>query len=868
MDIVKKLRNILKAASLLAIVGVILTSGSVGQVEAIDQDLADKFHVTKRYTSFPVCTKSQVIVKDLYITGQGRQDGFVDACIYKTKKYDYAESSSLRLVRAIGQEKFYKIYESMSLVISGTNTEVATLRYNGSSEPSFSDSYVGITDSLSEAIEPVLYTGQNGQIEIQNYILNKNKFSWVTDSNEDRVQVEGVAISNNARFIAYVDRSYKLTLVDRETGSRKMVAENVRYWKGNYREPSFGAVSSNGRFVYLSGYERMYDTYDCRQDKTECEYVVNTQYTRTNLRSMRLYFDDIEEHLMLLNEEDNQLNRYDEIGLYGYLKLPNNHGIDYLALGDSYSSGEGDIDDAFGTPYLSGTERDGGCHLSYHSYPYLLRDYWGINSNLMKSVACSGAKVLPDYYGGGIYYGQNRQLLDISSEERIKEQGEALTEFKPGVVRQIDFVKAYKPNRITFTGGGNDVGFASIINYCASSYSMLGTIFFNETCAYVYDSQLKADLNRQIDDQYSYNKKFIENIKEVSPATEIYMIGYPQFVASGWSCKQRSGILDEAERQMIRQSVTRLNNTLKRVARDTNVYYVDIEDSLADGQICEGSDYMTGPLKVMAQTLKVEDSNMYHPNAKGHKKIAESIYNKISSGMDYNLLDIPLETNGRNIIRTAVLPNYAGIGSTHTVKMGPGIFGPDGQVTGDWFSQKLRIGSVHTESDGSLTMRVTIPKDIGIGSHLFNLSGVDGKGEPVVVQQFVNITSDIPGDADGDGIADEDDKCFALTEWYKDGENICSTSEKQAISTNFVSGASLTDSPASIMASTYSNQDDNPFAVTSSDQFIQRAAVNDKVASKDVLAQKYIGFTWWIISLVAIITVGALTIWYKKQNTQ
>ncbi len=59
--------------------------------------------------------------------------------------------------------------------------------------------------------------------------------------------------------------------------------------------------------------------------------------------------------------------------------------IEYLALGDSYISGEG----AF--QYKDGTDTDNNrCHLSSRSYPYLLGQALDLSS--YNSVACSGAK--------------------------------------------------------------------------------------------------------------------------------------------------------------------------------------------------------------------------------------------------------------------------------------------------------------------------------------------------------------------------------------------------------------------------------------------------------------------------------------------
>ena len=80
----------------------------------------------------------------------------------------------------------------------------------------------------------------------------------------------------------------------------------------------------------------------------------------------------------------------------------------------------------------------------------------------MKSVACSGAQVLPDFNGRvDNYYGQSRRLINDSDIDDTRQK--SLISFIPGYIPQLEFVKRYKPKLVTFTGGGNDVGFAEIL---------------------------------------------------------------------------------------------------------------------------------------------------------------------------------------------------------------------------------------------------------------------------------------------------------------------------------------------------------------------------------------------------------------------
>jgi hypothetical protein len=80
--------------------------------------------------------------------------------------------------------------------------------------------------------------------------------------------------------------------------------------------------------------------------------------------------------------------------------------LDFLSLGDSFSSGEGETSDNF---YQKGTnDTYEKCHLSTRSYPYLTAKILGLSDQFVKSVACSGATTndvigwTPDYQGQGI----------------------------------------------------------------------------------------------------------------------------------------------------------------------------------------------------------------------------------------------------------------------------------------------------------------------------------------------------------------------------------------------------------------------------------------------------------------------------------
>ncbi|MGH9858334.1 MAG: hypothetical protein ACRD4B_10865, partial [Acidobacteriota bacterium] len=113
----------------------------------------------------------------------------------------------------------------------------------------------------------------------------------------------------------------------------------------------------------------------------------------------------------------------------------------YVALGDSFSSGEGAGD------YIPGTDVQGVnmCHTSTNSYPYLINEQLNLTNFL--SVACSGA--------------------EIENYDTIPQYEDAtMGENHPGAKAQAKALELFLPDIITITMSGNDIGFADKLEYC------------------------------------------------------------------------------------------------------------------------------------------------------------------------------------------------------------------------------------------------------------------------------------------------------------------------------------------------------------------------------------------------------------------
>lgn len=300
----------------------------------------------------------------------------------------------------------------------------------------------------------------------------------------------------------------------------------------------------------------------------------------------------------------------------------------YLALGDSYASGEGDLQNK----YLPGTDIWGDyfsnpatpremCHQSSASYPYIIAAQMGYGKGgMMQSVACSGATMY-DVYSANFsnnnfidsnYHGQVTQLpfkytdnrnnqryegprlTSISNESELKDI--ARNDYTPGRVQQIEFVEKTKPEYLTIMMGGNDVGFAAKLMNC--TFDLLGV------CSETTPEGRKSTLE-SLHSMYEPLKDMYSTIKSKSPETRIFVIGYPEFFDEDntlcWDAQ-----FSREERKSFTEYIQYFNAVIKNAANDAGVKYIDISNSLLGGGVCGGGTYMSNMSEL--PTMFINDS--------------------------------------------------------------------------------------------------------------------------------------------------------------------------------------------------------------------------------------------------------------------
>ena len=595
------------------------------------------------------------------------------------------------------------------------------------------------------------------------------------------VSTRGWGTSANGRYIVYGEtsqrrpdpNSYRYIRYDTKTGERKGFGRSRAH---DTIIPVF-AVSNDGREIIATSRDGLLFW----EVDTLCVVDINS-FERSTCPERVLSADEHRNYSFpastLQYNEDEQTIRYSsttsdhsETVVYRKPGYESPKRIQYLALGDSYSSGEGDVTNG----YIRGTESPKQCHLSPRSYPFLLRNKWSVSRDKMESVACSGAEVGKDYMSNvDRYNGQDNRLAGDPYSDFTKKR--ALEKFTPGIVPQIEFVKRYKPETITLTGGGNDIGFGRILRECAGKPG---------TCSYAGDSESREVIINTIYDHYDVMRDLISKIQAASPSTKIIIVGYPQFTAhSASGCGLNAGMLNTLEKHWIWSWVSSYNDRLKTVAADAGVFYADVKNSLVGGRLCESHRYVTGLHDLTISKLWNKNTQeLFHPNAAGHAKMAETIYEQYPSvnPVQKSVVTMSLSTDkpeNYQISRKTELtkdPDLLTKRGRISIVQPPVTFEPGSNVEIKMFSDPVVLGSAIAGEDGSFSFETTLPESIDIGHHFLMVKGKTFSGEPMTLYQFVTVVSDTPNDADGDGIPDDEDSCPFIDQWFDEttGEDIC-----------------------------------------------------------------------------------------------
>lgn len=451
--------------------------------------------------------------------------------------------------------------------------------------------------------------------------------------------------------------------------------------------------------------------------------------------------------------------------------------MDYLALGDSYISGEGVYS------YRAGTDNSNNrCHLSDYSYPYLMGSLFKWSS--YESVACSGS-VIEDIIPLNEQAYNEDERQGKGKFEDIYNQ-EIYANFLPGYRGQINFVKRNTPDIITISVGGNDIGFDDIVKRCLAP----------DTCYEFYEDRL--ELVRQINTKFEELVETYQKIKEnTSSGAKIYVIGYPQIAKADGKCGANVH-LNSRELEFAEHLINYLNRVIKNAASKTGVFYTDIENSLKPYRLCENDEKLTAVNGLTAGNDAVLPSlgpigkESYHPNGLGHELIKDHVIratNRFTDSMpSANLSAAPPAENNLQILNTVKSnrQTYASFYSTditgdtkergrlwHVVVKGLKYsLKPLSPVKAVLNSTPVQLGTYITNSSGDLDIQLQTPSNIPPGFHTLHLYGTSIDGSAIDIYRVVYVAASMD-DFDGDGLPNSRDKCLAIepsnTDYDQDG---------------------------------------------------------------------------------------------------
>jgi lysophospholipase L1-like esterase len=546
------------------------------------------------------------------------------------------------------------------------------------------------------------------------------------------------------------------------------------------------AITDDGRYVAVQNSEfgsfKVYDLKTCKGDvqpslqPLQClshdyqGYIANKIIGLSGIRHLRFVDDGILSfHAMRSDSSDEttyELAPADKIANL----------IDYLALGDSYSSGEGAFE------YRDGTDTSNDlCHQSVKSYPYLLtQDVF--NSAGGHSVACSGAIVEDISSKDQRYKGQVRDGISRQNRNNITQ---ILADFTPGYLAQYEFVKKYQPRIMTVGIGGNDIGFVDILEACIEPHARGGN-----TC---YDSyEDRQELADTIDRTYPKWVDMYRQLQSTAPDTAIYAIGYPRIAQVGGDCAVNVH-LNESEVELAQYLIDYLNSVIEKAATDSGVTYVDISHALDGHKLCEATNASVAMNGLTAGTdvAHIIGNESYHPNALGHELIEQAILHQTRNfttaassssststaptkiSPDNPLLKAP--KTGRKI-RTSIPTKST---TSKVVKKGSTV---QLQVTGTSLNLKPNspftvslqgsntvLGTITSDSEGNIDGQVVVPQNTPGGTDILDLNGTNLIGEVVDLTETVDIAVS-QDDIDGDGITDTTDSCPTIPNSGQDAD--------------------------------------------------------------------------------------------------
>lgn len=284
---------------------------------------------------------------------------------------------------------------------------------------------------------------------------------------------------------------------------------------------------------------------------------------------------------------------------------------DYVALGDSYSSGEGaedyvegtDSDEAtkqaiddFGGGWLwPGDPHNNICRRSNNAYSNGVYQAFDFEGDFVFG-ACSGA-ITDDYYednsGGNEGEGPQREHLDENT------------------------------SLVTISMGGNDFGFGDVVGGCVTG-----------SCA---TEEGAAEADEKIRDEAEQLVQLYQDLQEDAPNARILIVGYPQLFPDPEDITNGGdSFISPEEQEWLNERGRVANQAIQDAIAEsgTDVEYVDVTEAL-QGHEVGTDDPWIHDLDVGVDGgdwTKPVSRNSFHPKAAGQEAISRIVQQHVRTG--------------------------------------------------------------------------------------------------------------------------------------------------------------------------------------------------------------------------------------------
>ncbi|CAL9417396.1 hypothetical protein SUDANB121_01799 [Nocardiopsis dassonvillei] len=266
----------------------------------------------------------------------------------------------------------------------------------------------------------------------------------------------------------------------------------------------------------------------------------------------------------------------------------------YVALGDSYSSGDGAGD------YVPETAVPGGCWRSANAYAHLIEDEFDF-AGALAFYACSSHK-------------GSAMLDELGTPES-----------------QIERVTEHT-SLVTLGIGGNDLGFIPVLRTCIVRMPLLESSVCTEQ---------EEDIEKRMDRFEETLGTVIGEIRDRAPDARILVLGYPRLFPEEppgmyytLTVRDQLWLNGVAERfnERIRDVVYRADGDVYGSRQTGSVEYVNTFSALTGHEVSAEDAWLNGiVLGRFGEGLKV-DRATFHPTAQGQVSIAERVRLQIVDG--------------------------------------------------------------------------------------------------------------------------------------------------------------------------------------------------------------------------------------------